>query len=111
MTKQLLSALKFANEKQIIHQGLTGYQILLDGDRSIRVCGWGNSGKENNATLMRKMIFGIGEIILLMMTGHPPFLRHNNNDQLYKLISEKTIDKFWQIISKRTENKIPDQVV
>ena len=48
---------------------------------------------------------------MLLLTGHPPFIRHDNNDQLYKLVNEKMIGKFWQCIGKRAEQKIPDQLI
>jgi serine/threonine protein kinase len=40
LIKQLLEALIFSKEKNILHGPVKGYDILIDEDRSVKLCGW-----------------------------------------------------------------------
>jgi hypothetical protein len=93
-----------------MHEPLKGYDILLDQNYQVKLTGWGTVETCTKEGL-RKLIFSVGEIIVLLLTGNPAFNKHNQNDVLYKFINPKSISKFWQALSKRIKDPLPKQLM
>jgi serine/threonine protein kinase len=106
LVKQLLEAITYSLSKNYMHEPLKSYDLLLDQNHQIKLSGWGTAETANKEGL-RKLVFSIGEIIVLLLTGNPAFNKHNQNDVLFKFISPKSIGKFWEALSKRVKGPIP----
>jgi serine/threonine protein kinase len=56
--------------------------------------------EQGNYTGLQADIFAIGVILFIMYNGTPPFMSTKPGDRIYKLIKEKSFQKFWSLHEK-----------
>lgn len=120
--KQLVSALEYCHNQQVIHRDLKPENILLDENFNLLLADFGFAkdiskdpykklstkiGTESYQApeLLSKMaylgqevdVFACGVILFIMVSGIPPFFCASYNDPYYRLISSGQSKKFWQV--------------
>mmetsp|Transcript_4197 Transcript_4197/g.3519 ORF Transcript_4197/g.3519 Transcript_4197/m.3519 type:complete len:231 (+) Transcript_4197:292-984(+) len=122
---QILESVEYIHSQGIYHRDIKAENIFLDRNYQIKLGDFGFATNDVNdnlycgsgyymapeVTLKKKYncattdIFSLGVLLFFMVTGKYPFIRANDNDCKFKLLSEGKIKLFWRT-SVRCRNKL-----
>jgi len=109
--KKIIDGISEIHKMGIIHKKISVDNIFFDGFFNFKIGGFDNAeivGQNNNKKLFKKDIFGLGMILIQLLTG-----KHEIKiikDKLKLAIKKGNFDSFWKIIESQGEYKFTKEL-
>ena len=109
--KKIIDGISEIHKMGIIHKKISVDNIFFDGFFNFKIGGFDNAkivGQNDNKKLFKKDIFGLGMILIQMLTG-----KHEIKiikDKLKLAIKKGNFDSFWKIIESQGEYKFTKEL-
>ena len=102
--KKIIDSISEMHKMGIVHKKISVDNIFLDGFYNFKIAGFDYAeivDQNNNKKLFKKDIFGLGMILIQLLTGKPEL--KVIKDKLKLAIKKGNFDSFWKIIENQGE--------